>query len=30
MIGAAYEVHYHVRAPTGAVVDVATTNGIIA
>ncbi len=27
MIGAAFEVRYHVRAPKGAVVNVSTTNG---
>jgi len=27
MIGASFEVRYHVRAPRGAVVDVTTTNG---
>ena len=30
MIGAAFEVRYHVRAPKGAVVNVTTTNGGIA
>ena len=30
MIGAAFEVRYHVRAPRNAVIDVTNTNGLIA